>query len=90
MVDLYDIVEELECWSTGKSIILKGEKNNFCSGGDLDFVKKINTPEYGYMMSTFMQNILNKFQNLPMLSLALIEGIGEISYCQTHNQHQIN
>lgn len=76
MVDMHDVVQELETWTEGKGIVLKGKNNNFCSGGDLDFVKQINTPEEGFMMSTFMHHVLNKFQRLPMISIALIEGIG--------------
>ncbi|KAK6639699.1 hypothetical protein RUM43_007974 [Polyplax serrata] len=76
MVDLHDAVEELHNWTEGKGVILKGKDGNFCSGGDLDFVRQISTPEEGFMMSTFMQNTMNKFQRLPMISVALIEGIG--------------
>lgn len=77
MVDLHDAVEELHNWTEGKGVILKGKDGNFCSGGDLDFVRQISTPEEGFMMSTFMQNTMNKFQRLPMISVALIEGIGK-------------
>lgn len=77
MVDLHDIVVELSSWNEGKAILMKGSGHNFCSGGDLDFVRKISTPEEGFMMSTFMQNTLNQYQRLPMISVALVEGAGK-------------
>lgn len=78
MVDLHDIVENLESWKTGKGIILKGSHGNFCSGGDLNFVRQIANAEDGYMMATFMHHVLNKFQRLPLISVALIEGAGAL------------
>lgn len=78
MVDLHDVVEELEKWETGKGVILKGSSGNFCSGGDLDFARQTGTAEEGYMMSSFMHHVLNKFQRLPLISVAVIEGIGAL------------
>ena len=78
MVDLHDIVENLENWKTGKGIILKGSQGNFCSGGDLDFAKQTANAEDGYMMATFMHHVLNKFQRLPLISVAMIEGTGAL------------
>ncbi|KAL0269658.1 UNVERIFIED_CONTAM: hypothetical protein PYX00_007312 [Menopon gallinae] len=78
MVDLYDVVEELEKWKEGKGLILKGADGNFCSGGDLNFARATGTAEEGFMMSTLMQDALNRFQRLPLISVAVVEGSGAI------------
>lgn len=76
MVDLQHIVNELDLWKEGKGVILKGSGQNFCSGGDLDFARSTGTADEGFMMATFMHNILTKFQQLPLISVALVEGVG--------------
>lgn len=79
IIDLHDAVEELEKWNEGKGVILKGAGGNFCSGGDLNFARATGTPEEGFMMSTFMQDTLNRFQRLPLISVALVEGAGNFT-----------
>uniref|UniRef100_A0A1B6L7V3 Ethylmalonyl-CoA decarboxylase n=1 Tax=Graphocephala atropunctata TaxID=36148 RepID=A0A1B6L7V3_9HEMI len=74
MVDLENAIRQLECWKTGKGILIHGAKENFCSGGDLNFAQKTGTAEGGYKMATYMQNVLTRLQNLPMISVAFIEG----------------
>lgn len=74
MVDFSIAVEELESWSEGRGLIVCGAGKYFCSGGDLETVKNICDSETGYKMSRFMHNTLNKMLNLPLVSVALIEG----------------
>lgn len=45
MLDFRDKVEELEHWTDGKGLILRGANNTFCSGSDLRAVKAISNPE---------------------------------------------
>ena len=72
MVDLSDCVKRLEDWNNGKDLILCGEGGNFCSGGDLTFVTK--ALHLGREMSTFMHDTTTRLHNLPLISVALIQG----------------
>ncbi|XP_055349069.1 ethylmalonyl-CoA decarboxylase-like [Paramacrobiotus metropolitanus] len=74
MLELERIVTELESWKTGKALMLYGERDCFCSGGDLHFVRRIATPELGAQMSYFMQHTLHRLSNLPVVSLAVLRG----------------
>ncbi|XP_069743072.1 ethylmalonyl-CoA decarboxylase isoform X2 [Narcine bancroftii] len=58
MLDFRDKVEELEHWTNGKGLILRGANNTFCSGSDLRAVKAILNPEC----------------RLPLISIALVQG----------------
>lgn len=78
MGDLMDVVDELEKWETGKGVLLMGNGGNFCSGGDLDLARGTSNPDDGFRMFSLMDNILSRFQTLPLISVALIEGCGEI------------
>lgn len=81
MVDLDSAVSQLESWKTAKGLLIMGVENNFCSGGDLDFAEKTATAEGGYKMAKFMQNILMRLQQLPLISVAFIEGFGKSNFC---------
>lgn len=81
MVDLDSAVSQLESWKTAKGLLIMGVENNFCSGGDLDFAEKTATAEGGYKMAKFMQNILIRLQQLPLISVAFIEGFGKLNFC---------
>lgn len=72
MVNLEECVSELEKWTAGKGVVLVGKGNTFCSGGDLETVKQILS--CGEDMCMFMQNITTKLYNLPMVSVAVING----------------
>ncbi|XP_064486705.1 ethylmalonyl-CoA decarboxylase-like [Ornithodoros turicata] len=74
MVQLHDIVADLERWDKGKALILHGTSGFFCSGADLDMVKEINTPEQGSEMAAIMQASLSGLHDLPLISVALVEG----------------
>ncbi|XP_032877115.1 ethylmalonyl-CoA decarboxylase [Amblyraja radiata] len=74
MLDFRDKVEELEHWTDGKGLILRGANNTFCSGSDLRAVKAILNPEDGLKMCMFMQNTLTRLLRLPLISVALVQG----------------
>lgn len=74
MLDLRSVVTELESWEMGKGVILVGSQGTFCSGGDLSTVQKILTPELGFKMAEYMHETLTRFSQLPMVSLALVQG----------------
>eukprot|EP00918_Siedleckia_nematoides_P104109 GHVU01227078.1.p1 GENE.GHVU01227078.1~~GHVU01227078.1.p1 ORF type:complete len:303 (+),score=30.58 GHVU01227078.1:101-1009(+) len=74
MIELRDAVTELEKWREGKGVIMRGEGGTFCSGGDLNLMSNIMDPVKGARMCQFMQNTMMRFQNLPLVSVALIQG----------------
>ncbi|XP_038655701.1 ethylmalonyl-CoA decarboxylase isoform X1 [Scyliorhinus canicula] len=74
MLDLRDRVEELEHWTNGKGLILRGADNTFCSGSDLNAVKAMSNPEDGLRICMFMQNTLTRLLRLPLVSVALVQG----------------
>lgn len=74
MLQLLEKVIELENWKEGKGVIVRGAKNTFCSGSDLNAVKALGTPEDGVALCMFMQNTLTRFMRLPLISVALIQG----------------
>lgn len=75
MVDLEARVTELENWSDGKGLIVHGAAGTFCSGSDLNAVRAIANPQDGMKMCMFMQNTLTRLQRLPLISVALVEGM---------------
>ncbi|XP_041044524.1 ethylmalonyl-CoA decarboxylase isoform X1 [Carcharodon carcharias] len=74
MIDLRDSVEELENWTNGKGLIIRGADNTFCSGSDLRAVKAMLNPEDGLRICMFMQNTLTRLLRLPLISVALVQG----------------
>ena len=74
MVDLWKAVNTLEDWKQGKGVILHSVGETFCSGGDLNTVKKISNPDDGYRMATLMHDSLTRLHQLPLISVALIQG----------------
>eukprot|EP00795_Rhopilema_esculentum_P010895 gene10895-19724_t len=75
MVALKDVVSELESWKEGKAVVLKGHGDTFCSGGDLNAVmKEIGTSDEGRMMCEYMQETLTRFMELPLISVAALNG----------------
>ncbi|KAK4878114.1 hypothetical protein RN001_010620 [Aquatica leii] len=73
MVELRDCVEDLETWVTGKGVILTGWGTNFCSGADLNFARA-SSPQDGFDMSVWMQDVLVRLQKLPLVSCCLVHG----------------
>uniref|UniRef100_A0A5F9CKD8 Ethylmalonyl-CoA decarboxylase n=2 Tax=Oryctolagus cuniculus TaxID=9986 RepID=A0A5F9CKD8_RABIT len=74
MLQLLEKVIELENWTEGKGLIVRGANNTFSSGSDLNAVKALGTPEEGIALSMFMQNTLTRFMRLPLISVALVQG----------------
>lgn len=75
MVQLHDAVSELRSWKEGKGLVFhSGGGSVFCSGGDLDMIKALNTPEQGAQMATIMHSALTGLRDLPLISVALVEG----------------
>uniref|UniRef100_A0A8C0MRS0 Ethylmalonyl-CoA decarboxylase n=1 Tax=Canis lupus familiaris TaxID=9615 RepID=A0A8C0MRS0_CANLF len=74
MLQLLEKVIELENWTEGKGLIVRGAKNTFSSGSDLNAVKALATPEDGMALCMFMQNTLTRLMRLPLISVALIQG----------------
>ena len=74
MVQLAEIVDELQQWSEGKAVILRGVENTFCSGADLAVARNILTHEGGEMMCTLMHDTVLRFKYLPLISVAVAEG----------------
>lgn len=74
MAELRNVVDSLAKWKSGKGLLLRGAGGTFCSGANLKFVKRSCNPTDGYKMSRFMSCTLNRLHNLPLISIALIEG----------------
>lgn len=77
MIDFENILHDLQKWENGKGVLIYGANDIFCSGGDLNFARKANTPQAGYEMSVFMQRVLNEFSRLSLVSVAYINGLGK-------------
>ncbi|KAM6185884.1 ethylmalonyl-CoA decarboxylase [Rhynchocyon petersi] len=74
MLQLLEKVIELENWTEGKGLIVRGANNTFSSGSDLNAVKTLKTPEDGVALCMYMQNTLTRFMRLPLVSVALVQG----------------
>ena len=74
MLDLEKCVTELENWDEGKGIVLAGVGGTFCSGGDLDTVQRLLQGTDGSSMAAFMHNVTSRLHNIPMISVAAING----------------
>ncbi|XP_076827700.1 ethylmalonyl-CoA decarboxylase [Brachyhypopomus gauderio] len=74
MLELEERVCELETWTEGKGLIVKGAAGTFCSGSDLNAVRAIANPQDGMKMCMFMQRTLTRMLRLPLISVALVEG----------------
>uniref|UniRef100_A0A8D2JPV5 Ethylmalonyl-CoA decarboxylase 1 n=1 Tax=Sciurus vulgaris TaxID=55149 RepID=A0A8D2JPV5_SCIVU len=48
MLQLLEKVIELENWTEGKGLIVRGAKNTFSSGSDLNAVKALGTPQTSF------------------------------------------
>lgn len=72
MADFYDCVTDLEKWEDGKCVILAGADGAFCSGGDLQTVQA--NLQNGGGMCELMQNATSRLFNLPLVSVAAIDG----------------
>ena len=73
MVDLYNHINDLEQWKTGKGVVLSGVGGTFCSGGDLETIFKLDK-NHAEAMCMFMHTITTRLFNLPLVSVAAIDG----------------
>uniref|UniRef100_A0A3P9PAX6 Ethylmalonyl-CoA decarboxylase 1 n=1 Tax=Poecilia reticulata TaxID=8081 RepID=A0A3P9PAX6_POERE len=60
MVDLEEKVSQLENWTEGKGLVVRGAAETFCSGSDLNAVRAISNPQDGMKMCMFMQDALTR------------------------------
>ena len=75
MVQLDEAVRSLEEWRGGSVLLVSGEGGHFCSGADLGTVRAaIDTPERGALMSALLSDTLNRLRNLPLFSIAAVDG----------------
>uniref|UniRef100_A0A914USV6 Ethylmalonyl-CoA decarboxylase n=1 Tax=Plectus sambesii TaxID=2011161 RepID=A0A914USV6_9BILA len=74
ILQLADHVAELSKWKDGRAVIIRGANGDFCTGADLNFVQKIATPVLGAKMSIFMGSVLAKLHQLPLITVAHVEG----------------
>ena len=88
MAELADCVEDLEqvctaadkdveeaSWA-GSCVVVQGEGDWFCAGMDLSVITHDNSElkQFGESMSLLMGNTLNRLKQLPLVSVAAVEG----------------
>ena len=80
MIQYSEAVQKLEraCADGGDEttvVVLRGEGRFFCSGADLSAASKhLGTKEAGAAMCLFMSHWTTRFAQLPLISVAAIEG----------------
>lgn len=58
----------------GKAVLLHGKGGFFSSGADLNTVRHIFDEDGGRRMNTLMQDNLKRFERLPFITVAVVEG----------------
>lgn len=74
ITQLATAVDELENDAHAAVLLITGDGGHFCSGFDLETVEHIATPQDGEQLSLLMTSLLERIRNLPMLSVACIDG----------------
>ncbi|KAI9299113.1 ClpP/crotonase [Neoconidiobolus thromboides FSU 785] len=80
MAELADVVDTIETMTNSEDtsyvgLILCGKGSNFCSGLDLGIAKEeLTTSSSGNKLSLLMQNTLERLNQLPLISVAAING----------------
>ena len=76
MVELSDRIADLEKWHKGKALILIGDPKgkHFSGVTDVSTSEALCNPQGGVIMCLFMQNVLSRLQQLPLISAAAITG----------------
>ena len=67
MVDFCEVLDELENWSDGVGVILRAKANSynmFCSGGDLETVKRLRDENGGMKMCQMMHSNTTRLSRL--------------------------
>lgn len=54
--------------------MIRGANEFFCSGGDLNTIKRLDTKGNGRRMGILLYETFRKFAELPLISVALIQG----------------
>lgn len=78
MVDFRRSISDLESWSNGRGVLVYGAGGTFCSGGDLQMARATANAQDGFKMAAYMHDTLDRFQRLPLLTVAVIEGTGAL------------
>lgn len=78
MAELIDAIERLEEWKTGKGVLIHGAGVGFCSGGDLDFIRKSESSTLGSDLSRILTGALHRLSALPIVSVAYVHGFGAL------------
>ena len=76
MVELHDIIENLDKEKELKGLILTGKGDTFCAGGDFQSVHVYikQSKQKGFDMACLIADVSKKLQNLPCLSVSLVNG----------------
>jgi len=75
IVDMVDIVEDLKTWKTGKAVIIQGEGNTFCAGGDLKSEQQLaKDPRKVRDFFKLMTHTLDNIPCLPLLTVSIVHG----------------
>ena len=74
MLEFSEALADLEKWGSGKGLLVYGNGEDFCSGGDRDTMYGIANEKKAKMMSEFMHQNLLKLRNLPLLTGCVVHG----------------
>ncbi|OQR96310.1 hypothetical protein ACHHYP_16095 [Achlya hypogyna] len=76
MAELADVVTTLESHGNALSaVVLRGADGHFCAGADIRVAKAhLSSPEGGALMSRVMTSTLTRLRQLPLISVAIVEG----------------
>ena len=75
MAEFHDIMTSMKTRKDIKGLILTGHGDFFCAGGDLQTITvHLNKPQKGWDMTCLMHETLKLFHELPLLSVALVNG----------------
>jgi 3-hydroxyacyl-CoA dehydrogenase/enoyl-CoA hydratase/3-hydroxybutyryl-CoA epimerase len=74
MERLRDVVAELKASSYKAAIFVSRKKNIFIAGADIEEIQRLNTKEAFLNAVTQAHEVLNALEDLPMLTIAAIDG----------------
>ena len=75
MSEMYELLQSFKSRQDLKGLILTGQGDIFCAGGDLQTISvHLNQPQKGWEMTCLMHETLKLFHELPMLSVSLVNG----------------
>ena len=57
-----------------KALVLRGNGGTFCAGADFSLARDLATSEDGLLMYDLMKNTLDTLRDLPVISVAAVEG----------------